>query len=52
MKRDGSQTTGRYRFANVEIPRAGGTIRAGIASSFAIPGIPMDAYAAECAARY
>lgn len=51
-KNDGSETAGRYRFANVELPYDGRTLRAGIASSFAQQGIPMAAYGAECAARY
>jgi hypothetical protein len=51
-KNDGTISASRYRFANVELPYQGRTLRAGLASSFAIQGIPMAAYGAECAARY
>lgn len=51
-KGDGSLTKDRYNFANVVLPHPNGDLRAGVASSFAQQGIPMAAYAAECAARY
>jgi hypothetical protein len=41
-----------YRFSNVTIAHAGGTIDAGVARSFAIQGIPMDAYGVMCHELY
>lgn len=37
-----------YRFSNVAFNYEGATLRAGIARSFAIQGIPMSAYGAKC----
>jgi hypothetical protein len=51
-KADGSLTKGRVRFANLEIDWEGERIRAGLAHSWALQGIPMTAYATEIAARY
>lgn len=51
-KLDGSRTANKYRFANVEIPHDGQIVRAGIASHYAIQGIPTDEYASQCANRY
>lgn len=41
-----------YRFSNVAFSYEGVTLRAGIARSFAIQGIPMPAYGAKCHELY
>jgi hypothetical protein len=41
-----------YRFSNVAFSYGGATIRAGIARSFAIQGIPMSAYGSKCHELY
>jgi hypothetical protein len=41
-----------YRFSNVLIDYQGGTVRAGVARSFAIQGIPMDLYGERCHQLY
>jgi hypothetical protein len=41
-----------YRFSNVLIDYQGGTVRAGVARSFAIQGIPMDFYGERCHQLY
>lgn len=51
-KADGSLTNGRMRFANLEIEWKGERIRAGLAHSWALQGLPMAAYATEITARY
>jgi hypothetical protein len=51
-KKDGTNTTTKYRFANLQINHNRGSIKAGLAHSYAMQGIPMSVYASECAARY
>lgn len=51
-KNDGTPTKGTARFMNVGIDHNGTRVRAGIAATYAQQGIPMPAYARECAARY
>lgn len=41
-----------YRFSNVRFELEGMSIQAGIARSFAIQGIPMEAYGAACSELY
>ena len=41
-----------YQFSNVEISLDGVNVRAGIARSFAIQGLPMDAYGSACSKLY
>jgi len=41
-----------YQFSNVAFKYEGATIRAGIARSFAIQGIPMSAYGSKCHELY
>jgi hypothetical protein len=52
QKADGTQTKGRFRFANVRIEWNGQTVHAGLAHSWALQGIPMTAYADAIVARY
>ena len=51
-KADGTQTKGRFRFANLRIEWNGQTVAAGLAHSWALQGIPMAAYADAIVARY
>ena len=39
---------GEYQFSNIAFSYEGATLRAGVARSFAIQGIPMSAYGAKC----
>ena len=41
-----------YRFSNLLLAFAGGTVPVGLAPHYAIPGVPMDAYGKTCHARY
>jgi hypothetical protein len=42
----------KYRFSNVQFRYQGMSVRAGIARSFAVQGIPMDAYGSACSDLY
>jgi hypothetical protein len=46
------QSKTKYRFSNVQFNYQGINVRAGIARSFAIQGIPMDAYGMACSQLY
>lgn len=51
-KKDGTLERQRSRYANLELPYDGGSIRAGLAYSWAKHGIPMSSYAEEIRERY
>ena len=51
-KADGSQTKAEYRFANLRLPYGDEEIKAGLAPSWAQPGIPMSRYAEAVRDRY
>jgi hypothetical protein len=44
----GGMSKSPYHFSNVSINYGGGRVRAGVARSFAIPGIPMSHYGERC----
>jgi hypothetical protein len=48
VKTKKGESKNEYRFSNVTVKYSDGTINAGVARSFAIPGIPMPAYGAMC----
>jgi hypothetical protein len=52
MKVDGSPARQMARFANVRLPYRDRTVAAGLASSWARQGLPMESYASEVRARY
>jgi len=51
-KKGGGQGKPLYQFSNVRFSFEGKSVQAGVARSFAIQGIPMDAYGFECSKLY
>ena len=51
-KRDGTPARSRYRFAQLELRYEEMVVRAGLAHSYAMQGLPAEAYGREISARY